>query len=247
VDLTCVNPLCPAQQAERIRHFVSRRAMDIETVGEKIIEDLLARGLIHSYADLYALTFEQIASLKKEGKVFARKIVDAIAESKTRPLDRLLHGLGIPGVGERTARLLARHFKTLDALRAATVEDLENVNEIGSITAEAIHGFFRDRDQMALLARCLKLGVDPQPLEAGGGESAALAGKTVVITGTLSEPRNVWKDRLERAGATVTGSVSKKTDYLLAGESPGSKLDAAGQHGVRVVDEQEMRRLVGQR
>ncbi len=245
VDLTCVNPLCPAQQAERIRHFVSRRAMDIDSVGEKIIEELLSRGLIGSYADLYALTFDQVASLKKEGKVFAQKIVDAIDASKTRPLDRLLHGLGIPLVGERTARVLARHFKTLDVLREAAVEELENVNEIGSITAEAIHGFFRDRDQMALLQRALKLGVDPQPLEAGGGEAAALAGKTVVITGTLSEPRGVWKDRLERAGVTVTGSVSKKTDYLLAGESPGSKLDAAQEHGVRVVTEQEMTRLLG--
>jgi DNA ligase (NAD+) len=179
------------------------------------------------------------------GQKSAQNVYDALQASKTRPLDRFLHGLGIRMVGERTARVLAKHFKSLDALQAASVEDIDNVNEIGDITAQAIYDFFHDKKQLRLIQQCLDRGVDPQPLEAGGGESAALSGKTIVITGTLSEPRNVWKDRLERAGATVTGSVSKKTDFLLAGDSPGSKMDAAQEFGVRVIDEDEARKLVG--
>lgn len=245
VDYTCVNPLCPDQRAERIRHFVSRRAMDVESVGPALIEQLLAKGLIETYADLYRLTVEQLAALERMGPKSAQNVIAALEQSKKRPLDRFLHGLGIRMVGERTARVLARHFKTLEALQAATVEEIDNVNEIGTITAQAIHDFFHDPQQLKLIRQCLALGVEPQPVEAGGGVSAALAGKTVVITGTLSEPRSVWKERLERAGATVTGSVSKKTDLVLVGENPGSKLDAARQHGVRTVSEQEMAALLG--
>ncbi|HEX7926081.1 MAG TPA: NAD-dependent DNA ligase LigA, partial [bacterium] len=245
VDHLCVNPLCPDQRAERIRHFVSRRAMDVESVGPALIEQLLATGLIETYADLYALTVKQLAGLERMGQKSAQNVFDALEQSKTRPLDRFLHGLGIRMVGERTARVLARHFKSLDAIEAASLEDIDNVNEIGTVTAQAIFDFFHDSKQLKLIRQCLKLGVDPQPLEAGGRESAALSGKTVVITGTLSEPRNVWKDRLERAGATVTGSVSKKTDFLLAGESAGSKLDVAKEHGVRIVSEEEMAAMIG--
>jgi DNA ligase (NAD+) len=245
VDVSCVNPLCPDQRAERIRHFVSRRAMDVESVGPALIEQLLATGLIETYADLYTLTVAKLERLERMGKKSAQNVYEALEASKTRPLDRFLHGLGIRMVGERTARVLARHFKSLDALEGASVEDIDNVNEIGTITAQAIYDFFHDSKQLKLIRQCLRLGVDPQPLEAGGRESAALSGKTVVITGTLSEPRNVWKDRLERAGATVTGSVSKKTDFLLAGESAGSKLDVAKEHGVRILSEEEMVKLMG--
>jgi DNA ligase (NAD+) len=245
VDYSCVNPLCPDQRAERIRHFVSRRAMDVESVGPALIEQLLATGLIETYADLYTLTAGKLQNLERMGAKSAQNVFEALEQSKTRPLDRFLHGLGIRMVGERTARVLARHFKSLEALEAASVDDIDNVNEIGNITAQAIYDFFHDAKQLKLIRQCLKLGVDPQPLVAGGGESAALSGKTVVITGTLSEPRNVWKERLERAGATVTGSVSQKTDFLLAGDSPGSKMEAAQQHGVRIVTEAEMGGLLG--
>jgi DNA ligase (NAD+) len=245
VDYTCVNPHCPAQRAERIRHFVSRRAMDVESVGPALIEQLLAKGLIETYADLYALTARQLEALERMGPKSAQNVIEALEQSKKRPLDRFLHGLGIRMVGERTARLLARHFKTLEALEAATVEEIDNVSEIGAITAQAIHDFFHDPQQLKLIHQCLKLGVHPQPVEAAGGTSSALAGKTVVITGTLSELRSVWKERLERAGATITGSVSKKTDLVLVGENPGSKLDAARQHGVRTVSEEEMAALLG--
>jgi DNA ligase (NAD+) len=244
VDYACVNPLCPAQQAERIRHFVSRRAMDVESVGPALIDQLLERGLIRGAADLYALDAKQLEDLERMGAKSAANVIAALTESKRRTLDRFLHALGIPGVGERTARLLARHFGTLEAVMDASLEELDNVNEIGAVTAAAIHAFFRNARQRAMIARCRKLGVAPQPLAAGGAEATPLAGKSVVLTGTLSEPRAVWKERIERAGATVTGSVSKKTGYVVVGENPGSKLDAAREHGVPVLTEAQMQALL---
>jgi DNA ligase (NAD+) len=243
VDYRCVNPKCPAQAAERIRHFVSRRAMDIESLGPVLIEQLLAQGRVETYADLYLLKLEDLMALDRMGKKSSENVLQAIEGSKQCTLARFLFGLGIRQVGERTAQVLARRFKSLDGLKSAPVEDLADVNEIGDITAQSIHSFFHDRQQFALIDQCLKLGVAPKYEEARGG-SQALSGKTVVITGTLSEPRAVWKERLERAGATVTGSVSQRTDYLLVGESPGSKLDAAQEHGVKVQSEAEMTALL---
>jgi len=245
VDWHCVNPACPEQRAERIRHFVSRGAMDIESVGPALIDQLLERGWVETYADLYELTAEKLEQLERMGKKSAANVMRAIEQSKHRPLDKFLNGLGIRYVGERTARVLARHFGGIEALEAASVEDFENVSEIGAVTAKSLHTFFHDPQQLALVHRCLELGVQPEPLEQGSGPMP-LAGRTVVITGTLSAPRTQWKERLERAGASVTGSVSAKTDYLLVGESPGSKLDAANKHGVTVLDETQMTELLEQ-
>jgi DNA ligase (NAD+) len=243
VDYHCVNPKCPAQQAERLRHFVSRRAMDIESLGPALIEQLLAKGLVETYVDFYRLKLDDLMGLERMGKKSSENVLEAITASKKCTLSRFIFGLGIRQVGERTAQMLARRFKTLDGVREATLEDIADVNEIGDITAQSIHDFFHDKEQLRLIDQCLKLGVAPAA-EAGVTGAQPLAGKTVVITGTLTEPRAVWKDRLERAGATVTGSVSKKTDYLLAGESPGSKLDAAQEHGVKVMDEAAMNGLL---
>ena len=243
VEYHCVNPKCPAQRAERIRHFVSRRAMDIESVGPVFIEQLLAKGLLESYVDLYRLRLEDLMALERMGRKSSENVLKAIEASKQCTLSRFLFGLGIRQVGERTAQLLARSFKSIDALKHASEADLADVNEIGDITARGIHEFFRDPRQLALIGEALKLGVRPAAEEVPSGPQP-LAGKTVVITGTLSEPRPVWKQRLERAGATVTGSVSKRTDFLLAGESPGSKLDAAREHSVKVLDEAEMTALL---
>jgi len=242
VDHHCPNPACPAQRAERIRHFVSRTAMDIESVGPALIEQLLEGGLVQTYADLYVLSAGQLEALERMGKKSAANVIQAIAESRTRPLDKFLHGLGIRYVGERTARVLALHFGGIEALTAAGVEDFENVNEIGAVTAKALYDFFHDPQQNEAMHQCLERGVRPTPPERPSG--AVLAGKTVVITGTLDAPRTQWKERLERAGATVTGSVSAKTDYLLVGESPGSKLDAARKHGVEILDEAAMLKLL---
>jgi DNA ligase (NAD+) len=239
VEYLCVNPRCPAQAAERIRHFVSRHAMDIESLGPVLIEQLLAQGLVESYADLYRLTLDDLMGLERMARKSSENVLGAIQASKDCTLPRFLFGVGIRQVGERTAQILARRFKSLAALRQASVEELADVNEIGDITAQSIHAFFRDRQQIALIDQCLKAGVTPTYVELASG-SQPLAGKTAVITGTLGEPRAVWKERLERAGATVTGSVSKRTDYLLVGESPGSKLDAAREHGVKILNETEM-------
>ena len=230
-----------------IRHFVSRRAMDVESIGPALIEQLLQRKLIADAADLYALTADQLRDLERMGEKSSANVIAALKESQHRPLDRFLHALGIPGVGERTAKLLARHFGSLDGVMKASLEELDNVSEIGDVTAAAIRAFFEDARQAAFIQRCISLGVRPQPLAAGSAESSALAGKTIVITGTLSEPRPVWKERLERAGATVTGSVSKKTAYVLAGENPGSKRDAATEFNIPVLSEADMLALLAEK
>ena len=244
VDLYCVNPHCPAQQAERIRHFVSRRAMDIESMGPALIDQLLERGMIATFADLFRLDAGQLVGLERMAEKSAQNVIQAIEASRTRPLDKFIHGLGIRYVGERVARVLARHFKTLQGLRGASVEELENVNEIGAVTANSVHAYLSDPANWTLIEQALAAGLNPAPVEATGGGSSALEGNTVVITGTLSEPRGRWKSRLEAAGATVTGSVSIKTDYLLAGANPGSKLEAAERHGVQVVNEAQMNQLL---
>ncbi len=243
IEYRCVNPACPAQAAERIRHFVSRRAMDMESVGPVLIEQMLEKGVIETYADLYKLKVADLLALERMAKKSSENVIEAIEGSKNQSLARFLFGLGIRQVGGRTAQVLARRFKSLDGLKEASLEDLADVNEIGDITAQHIHDFFHDKQQLKLIDQCLKLGVKAKQEEIRAG-AQPLAGKTVVITGTLSEPRPVWKERLERAGATVTGSVSKKTDYLLVGESPGSKLDAAQEHGVKVLDEAGMQALL---
>lgn len=244
VDYYCANPACPAQLAERIRHFVSRKAMDVETLGPVLIEQLLSRGLIASIADLYRLRTQDLAGLERMGEKSAANVIESLEKSKTSPLERFLFGLGIRFVGERAARVLARHFKHLDNLREASLEDFESVNEIGAITAKSLHDFFSDDATWGLVARCLAAGLAPTPPEQAGGGNTALEGKTVVITGALSRPRGWWKNRLELAGATVTGSVSKKTGFLLVGENPGSKLEAAGRHGVPVLTEAQMTELL---
>lgn len=244
IDYTCPNPLCPAQQAERIRHYASRDAMDIASLGPVLIEQLLEHGLVSSYPDLYALTAAQLRGLERMGEKSAQNVIEAIAASKGRGLERFLFGLGIRFVGVRTARTLALHFRTLEALRSATTEEFEAVSEVGAVTANSLAEFFADPQQVALLERALSLGVQPQPLPVAVQAATPLAGKTVVITGTLSLPRARWKARLERAGANLASSVSRKTDLVLAGEAAGSKLDAAQRLGVRVVTESEMNALL---
>jgi DNA ligase (NAD+) len=244
VDYYCVNPLCPDQRAERIRHFVSRGAMDIESLGPALIDQLLRNNLIESYADLYGLEGGRLAGLERMAEKSAGNVVRAIEISKTRPLERFIHALGVRHVGERAARVLARHFRSLERLRGASVEELQDINEIGPIMAQSVRTFFSDPAQAALIDKALAAGVRPVALEGGAESAGPLAGKTVVITGTLTVPRGRWKNRLEQAGATVTGSVSKKTDYVLAGENPGSKLEAAQRLEVAVMGEEEMTLLL---
>jgi len=244
VNYHCVNPACPAQRAERILHFVSRRAMDIETLGPALVEQLLAKGRVETYADLYFLKVEQLMELERMAAKSAGNVIQAIETSKTRPLDRFIHALGIRYVGERTAHLLALHFKTLEGLQQASVEDLEAVPEIGAVTAKSLQAFFGDPLQVGLIERCFSAGVEPAPLARAATTTGAVAGKTVVITGTLSVGRDQWRDRLRAAGAKVIGSVSKQTDFVLVGDNPGSKVDTARRHGVWLINEAEMTALL---
>ncbi|MBZ0100539.1 MAG: NAD-dependent DNA ligase LigA [Thermoanaerobaculia bacterium] len=241
----CVNPACPAVVAESIRHFVGRNAMDIEGLGDERIEQLLAEGLIRDYTDLYQLDRDRLATLKGWGGKSADNLLASLAGSRHRDLHQLLFALGIRHVGERTARLLARHFGSLEALAAASEEELTAVEEIGPIVAASIRTFFADPRQQARLAALAAAGVRPPAVPvAPRPERLPLAGKTVVLTGRLAHfSREEARDLLERLGARVAASVSKRTDLVIAGEDAGSKLDRARELGIPIAGEDELTRL----
>lgn len=237
VEWRCPNPECPAQQKELILHFVSRRAMDIDTIGPALIEQLLTKKLLKSAADLYLLRHEDLSGLERMGDKSAKNVLSGIEKSKKCELGQFVHALGIANVGEKTARILALHFGTLEKLISATPEELEKIEEIGPVIAHSIFDFFQHEEQRQLIADFLERGVDPAEEKILEITDSPFSGKIVVLTGTLSEPRDVWKKRLILAGANVTGSVSKNTDFVLAGENAGSKLDKAEKLEVSVIDE----------
>ena len=237
VEWRCPNPECPAQQKELILHFVSRRAMDIDTIGPALIEQLLTKKLLRSAADLYLLRHEDLSGLERMGDKSAENVLSGIEKSKQCELGQFVHALGIANVGEKTARILALHFGTLEKLISATPEELEKIEEIGPVIAQSIFDFFQHEEQRQLIADFLERGVDPAEEKILEITDSPFSGKIVVLTGTLSEPRDVWKKRLIMAGANVTGSVSKNTDFVLAGENAGSKLDKAEKLEVSVIDE----------
>ncbi len=241
----CVNPACPAVVAESIRHFVGRNAMDIEGLGDERIEQLLAEGLIRDYPDLYRLDRDRLAALRGWGGKSADNLLASLAGSRQRELHQLLFALGIRHVGERTARLLARHFGSLEALAAADEEELIAVEEIGPIVAASIRAFFADAHQQARLAALAAAGVRPPAVAvAPRPERLPLAGKTVVLTGRLERfTRDEARELLERLGARVASSVSKRTHLVIAGEDAGSKLDRARDLGIPIAGEDELTRL----
>jgi DNA ligase (NAD+) len=239
VAVRCPHLQCPAQVKSWLRHFAARSAMDIDGLGESLIEQLVDRGLVRSPADLYGLDVETLGGLERMAEKSARNLVAAIEQSKGRDLRRLLHGLGIRHVGSGSARTLESHFADLDELMAAGVEDLEAVPDIGPIVARAIHEFFRNDGHRAVVYALREAGVNTRRLESSeAARDGVFAGKTFVLTGTLPTlSREAASELIRKAGGTVTSSVSKKTDYLLAGEKAGSKLKKAEQLGVEVVDE----------
>ncbi|MCX8031798.1 MAG: NAD-dependent DNA ligase LigA [Thermoleophilia bacterium] len=264
VAVRCPNPDCPAKRVEAIKHFVSKGAMDIEGVGDKLVERLLSLGLIHDAADLYELKASQLAALDRLGEKSASNIIRAIEASKKRPAARVLFALGIPHVGAENAELLIRHFGSIAALKEASVEEISQVPGIGPVIAQSVYEFFRDPRNLDLLARLEKAGVvtEARPSEraeaafaaAGAGRAGAvgeagagpLAGKTFVLTGTLPHlTREEATELIEGAGGRVTGSVSSKTDYVVVGESPGSKLTKAQQLGISLLDEEGLLKLLG--
>ena len=250
VDFRCTNPpaRCPDQLRELIRFFASRKAMDVEDLGAKLIHKLVDQKLVTGLADLYRLEEATLADLERMGKKSAHNLVAALEASKTRTLDRLLTGLGIRHVGERGAEILAARFPTLDALRGASLADLEAVPGLGPVVAASVFAYFQDPENARRVDDLLAVGVAPTPLVVTHAADAALplAGKTVVITGTLPHRSRAEAEALiKRLGGKVTGSVSKSTGLLLAGAEAGSKLEKARQHNIPIIDEAELDRLAG--
>ena len=243
VDYRCVNVDCPARLRESLLHFSARSVMNIEGLGEAVVTQLLDRGMVHSIADLYLLTEEQLLSLERIGKKSADALLKEIDGSKRNPLNRVLFGLGIRFIGERTAQLLAEEFGSMDALMAASAEELERVNEVGPRVAQAIREFFDEAKNRELVERLRAAGLTFTAEKRK--KSSQLEGLTFVLTGTLpSLTREDAKAKIEAAGGRVSGSVSKKTHYVFAGEDAGSKLEKARELGVKVVDEAGLEELL---
>jgi DNA ligase (NAD+) len=248
VVLRCPNELgCPAQVRRALQHFASRLCMDIEGLGEKLVDQLVTREMVTRPADIYRLEVGPLAELERMGRLSAANLVSAIDVSRGRGLDKCIMALGIRQVGESTARDLARRFGTIDALMVATEADLLSVDGVGPIVAKSVAEFWSRERNRVLVGELQSLGVRFAPIATARAEgtAATLAGKTFVITGTLpSMSRDDAKRRIEAAGGKVSGSVSKKTDFLLAGSDAGSKLDKAQELGVAVIDEAEWMRML---
>jgi DNA ligase (NAD+) len=246
VFLRCTSRDCVGQLKRRLQHFAHRGAMDIEGMGEAMVSQLIDAGLIQHLEQIYDLTAGPLADLERMGEKSAANLIEGIEASKQRPLWRLIFGLGIPQVGAVLAEALARHFQSLEKLEKAEVEDLVQVKDVGQKVAEEIVSFFREASTRRLLHGLKKAGCNfhalPEELTVRGG---VFSGKKFVITGTLSAPREDFTRRIQSLGGSVSGSVSAKTDYLLAGEEAGSKLDKAKALGVRILTEKEFEKLAG--
>jgi DNA ligase (NAD+) len=244
IFLRCPNPSCPAQTQRRIQHFAQRGAMDIDGVGESLVEQLVAANLAKDPADLYDLTLEQLSGLERMAEKSARNVLAGIEASKKADLWRLIFGLGILHVGAGSARALASHFGSLEKIAGATEEDLLKIRDIGDVVAKSLVTWFRTKENVELLRRLREAGVNTKAqrmmVQTGG---ANLAGKTFVLTGTLSEPREAVAERIRVAGGKISSSVSKKTNYVVAGENAGSKLEDAERLGVTILNEKEFAEL----
>ena len=242
--LRCTGLDCPAQLQARLQHFASRGGMDIEGLGDKLAEQLVESGQVKRAADLYRLDLPTLTGLERMGEKSAQNFLAALERSKRPPLRRFLYALGIRHVGEATARALADHFKDVRALYAADVDALTRVKDVGPEMAKVIGGFFAEQRNRDGIEALLAAGVSPQPPE--DTSRGPFAGKTVVLTGTLGAlTREQAKEEVERRGGKVSGSVSRKTDFVVAGEESGSKLKKASELGVKVLDERAFLDLLG--
>jgi len=240
----CIGIECPAKLSRGIIHFVSKDAMDITGLGEAIVEELISRELIQNIADIYKLKFEDIASLKKNGKKFAQNLIDAIETSKTRELYRLIAALGIKHVGVKLAKSLAKWYKTMDNLMTASIESLATKPDVGLITAQSIYDFFKEEQTIDLINKLKTYNVNMEYNEEQS-EDNRFEGKTFVLTGTLENfTRDEASEIIEKFGGKTSGTVSKKTSYVLAGEEAGSKLTKAREIGVTVITENEFQEMI---
>jgi DNA ligase (NAD+) len=247
VAMRCVNAQCPAQVRRRIEHFASRGAMDIEGFGEAMVTQLVRNELVRDVADIYSLDAEKLAKLERVGEKSIRNLLQAIETSKTRPLWRLIFALGVLHVGVTSSRALARHFRSMDRLMESSADKLQQIPDVGEVVGASIHAFFQEPANRDVIARLASAGVtmiDDSPQPAADGAASPFNATTWVITGTLSQPREEIAETIIARGGKVSGSVSKKTSYVLAGEEAGSKLEKAKKLGVRVIDEAEFRQML---
>jgi DNA ligase (NAD+) len=239
--------VCAAQRKESLKHFAARRAMDIEGLGDKIVEQLVESKLVQSAADLYSLTIEQLVGLERMGEKSARNLVMAIEKSKASTLPRFLFALGIPNVGETTATALAEHFGTLEAIQEGSIEQIMEVPDVGPIVASAVREFLDETRNRRVIGALRAAGVYWPTLDVGHHENRPLGGKSFVITGTLPTLSRIEAiERIQNAGARVTASVTNRTSYLVAGDAPGSKIDAARRLGIQIIDEPELLRILSE-
>lgn len=240
----CIGIECPAKLYRSIIHFASKEAMDIKGLGDAIIEELIERKLISNISDLYNLTLEDIATLKKNGKKFAQNLINSIEESKNRELHRVITSLGIRHVGVKLAKSLAKEYKSMDNLIEASLEELESKQDVGEITAESIYNFFKQEQSIDLINKLKQAGVN-MTLKQELGTDNRFEGKVFVLTGSLEKySRDEASQVIEKLGGKTSSSVSKKTDYVLAGEDAGSKLKKAQELGVKIISEIEFDKMI---
>ena len=244
VAVRCENVGCPAQIKEALLHFASRDAMDIENMGEAIVSQLVDSSLVKDYGDIYYLKLDDVKGLERMAEKSAGNLIDAIAKSRSRDLNRLIYGLGIRHVGEHAAWVLANNFGSIEKIGSASLEELADTPEMGPVMAESVYAFFQNKENAGILKKLkdagLKMTGDVKKVTTG-----PLAGKSIVITGTLKDfSRSVAEEAVRKAGGNPSSSVSKNTDFLLAGEEAGSKLDKAKTLGVKIIDEEEFKRLL---
>jgi DNA ligase (NAD+) len=236
---------CAAQRKQSIKHFASRRALDIEGLGDKLVDQLVDEEYVHDPADLFTLSKDELVKLERMADKSAQNLIEALDKSRHTNLERFIYALGIHDVGEATARTLAHHFGSLPALRNATREELMAVSDVGPIVAESILTFFKQKHNKEVIDKLIKAGLEWEDIEVKPAEELPLNGKTFVLTGTLdSLTRDEAKEALQALGAKVTGSVSKKTDYVVVGADPGSKADKAESLGVEMLDEEAFLKLI---
>ncbi|HEV7224227.1 MAG TPA: NAD-dependent DNA ligase LigA, partial [Pirellulales bacterium] len=247
VYIRCPNPDCPAQLKERLRYFAGRNAMDVEGLGDKLVDQLVNDKLVKNYGDLYGLTAEQLTGLERMGQKSSEKLLAGIEASKSRGLARLLNALAIRHVGARLAAVLAENFGSIEALAAVSEEELSEVDEVGPVIAKSVYEYLHGDYGRGTIAELKRRGVNMEsPITAKKTSQGVLAGKTLVVTGTLARyDREEIEELIAELGGRAASSVSKKTDYLVAGEKAGSKLDKAKSLGVAVISEDEFDKLIG--
>ncbi len=244
VALRCENMSCPAQLKERIRHFASREAMDIEGMGDAIVAQWVDKKMIKDYGDVYILKHEELANLERMADKSAANLVSGIEKSKSNSFNRLVYGLGIRHVGVRSAWILASSFKSLGRLADSDIEELQSINEIGPVMAESIVNFFRTEENKKIIEKLKRNGINTEEKDPSL-KSKNLEGKTFVVTGSLeSFSRNEIEELIRKAGGNASSSVSKNTDYVVAGKEAGSKLNKAKELGVKIINEGEFKRLI---